>query len=377
MAAEGHAILSASGSKRWMACTPSARLEESFEDVESEYAREGTAAHALAEHKLRKYLKLRSKRPVSDYETDEMNDYTDEYVSYCVEQIEAARQQCKDPIIQVEQHLDFSCYVPDGFGTGDFLLVADGELHIVDLKYGKGVAVYADHNPQMMLYALGALNLFDCLYDIQNITMTIHQPRLESVSSWSITVEELTKWATEELKSKADLAIKGEGEFHAGSWCRFCKARNTCRERADSFLELAKMEFQPSALLSEEEIAEVLAKADELSKWATDVFAYAQEEAITHGKAWNGFKLVEGRSNRKYADETKVVQAAKAAGYTDIYKQSLIGISEMEKLMGKKEFSEVLGALVYKPQGKISLVPATDKRQPITIATAQSDFMED
>lgn len=369
-----HAILSASGSKRWMSCTPSARLEESFEDEESVYAQEGSAAHALAEHKLRKYLKQRSKRPVSDYETDEMNDYVDEYVNFIIELIETTKQTCKDPVMLVEQHLDFSCYVPEGFGTGDFLLVADGILHIVDLKYGRGVPVYADNNPQMMLYALGALNLFDMLYDIREVCMTIHQPRLESVSSWSIPVQELKGWADEELKPKAELAIKGEGELVPGSHCRFCKARNLCRARAESFLELARKEFRPPALLSEEEVAEVLSIADELAKWAGDIFSFAQEEAITKGKEWKGFKLVEGRSARKYKDEKQAAMAAEEAGYKDIYRKSLIGISEMEKLMGKETFKEILGNLVIKPQGKITLVPVSDKRQPVTLATAETDF---
>ena len=369
-----HAILSASGSKRWMSCTPSARLEESFEDEESIYAQEGSTAHALAEHKLRKYLKQRSKRPVSDYETDEMNDYVDEYVNFIIELIETTKQTCKDPVMLVEQHLDFSCYVPEGFGTGDFLLVADGVLHIVDLKYGRGVPVYADNNPQMMLYALGALNLFDMLYDIREVCMTIHQPRLESVSSWSIPVQELKQWANQELKPKAELAIKGEGEFVPGSHCRFCKARNLCRARAESFLELARKEFCPPALLSEEEVAEVLSIADELAKWAGDIFSFAQEEAITKGKEWKGFKRVEGRSARKYKDEKQAAMAAEEAGYRDIYRKSLIGISEMEKLMGKETFKEIMGNLVIKPQGKITLVPVSDKRQPVTLATAEIDF---
>jgi len=377
MAAGKHALLSASGSKRWMSCTPSARLEEGFEDEESTFAKEGSAAHALAEHKLRKYLKQRSRRPVSDFETDEMNEYVDEYVNYIIELIEITKLTCKDPVMLVEQRLDFSCYVPDGFGTGDFLLVADGTLYIVDLKYGRGVAVYADNNPQMMLYALGALNLFDMLYDIETVTMVIHQPRLESVSSWSIPVEELKQWAEEELKPKAEMAAKGEGEFIAGSWCRFCKARNTCRARAESFLELAKMEFQPPALLTDEEIAEVMTKADELSKWASDVMAYAQAEAIENEKHWNGYKIVEGRAVRKFKDEAAVEKAAKNAGYADIYNKSLITLTAFEKLMGKDTFQEVLGVYVTKPVGKLTLVPVSDKRPEVTVNTVNDEFQED
>lgn len=373
-----HALLSASSSKRWLNCTPSARLEEQFpSDSGSPYAKEGTAAHALAEHKLKRMLKKRSKRPVSDYDCDEMEECTDEYVSYALEQIEKARQFCKDPVILIEQHLDFSRYVPEGFGTGDLVVVADGTLSIIDFKYGKGIAVEAEHNPQMMLYALGALELFDAIYDIDIVSLTIYQPRLEAVSTWEISVEELKKWAEEYLVPKAALAKEGQGEFSAGSWCRFCKAKNQCRARADSFLELAKLEFRSPELLSDEEIAEILVKADELARWSADIYAYAQDEAITHGKLWSGFKLVEGRSNRKYTSEDDVAEAAKAAGYTDIYKSSLLGITEMEKLLGKKKFNDVLGTLVYKPQGKITLVQESDKRQPVETSTAEADFKEE
>lgn len=373
-----HALLSASSSKRWLNCTPSARLEEQFtRDTGSVYAEEGTAAHALAEHKLKRMLKRRSRRPVSDYDCDEMEECTDEYVAYALEQIELARQNCKDPIVLIEQHLDYSAYVPDGFGTGDLVIVADGTLTVIDLKYGKGVAVEAEWNPQMMLYGLGALELFDTIYDIDIVRMTIYQPRLESVSTWEISVSNLMDWVETELKPKAQLAINGEGEFRCGSWCRFCKAKDTCRARAEEYLRLAQMEFQAPALLSDEEIAEVLKVADDLAKWAADVYAFATDEAITHRKQWVGFKLVEGRSNRKYTDEEEVAEAAKAAGYTDIYKSTLVGITEMEKLMGKKKFSEVLGKLVYKPQGKITLVTESDKREAVMTATAEADFKEE
>ena len=374
-----HALLSASSSRRWLNCTPSARLEAQFaeETGNSVYAEEGTAAHALAEHKLKRCLKKRSKRPVSDYQCDEMEECTDGYVSYAMEQVELARQECRDPVVLIEQRLDYSAYVPEGFGTGDLLIVADRVLTVVDLKYGKGVAVDAEWNPQMMLYGLGALELFGAVYDIDTVRMTIYQPRLESVSTWEISVSGLMEWVETELKPKAALAINGEGDFRSGSWCRFCKAKNTCRARAEEYLKLAQMEFKAPALLTDDEIAEVLKAADGLAKWSADVYAYAQDEAVTNGKKWNGFKLVEGRSSRKYTDEEEVAEAAVAAGYTDIYKKSLIGITEMEKLLGKKKFAEILGKLVYKPQGKITLVPESDKRQEIMAATAEADFKEE
>ena len=378
MPPEVHSVLGASAADRWMNCTPSAQLTAGMEDEATTFAAEGTAAHALCEWKVRKALKMRAgRRPTSDYWTDEMEEFTDDYRNFIMDLVGQAKLTCKDPVTLIEQHLDFSCYVPDGFGTGDFLLVADRELNVVDFKYGRGVAVYADHNPQMMLYALGALNLFDCLYDIEQVTMTIFQPRLSSISTWTISAEELYKWAEEVLKPKAELAAKGEGEFISGSGCRFCKARNTCRARAESFLELAKMEFQPPALLSDEEVAEVMEKAAELSKWASDVMAYAQAEAIENGKHWNGYKLVEGRSTRRFIDEKKVEEAAKGAGYTDIYNKSLITLTAFEKLMGKDTFKEVLGSYVTKPAGKLTLVPVSDKRPEVTVNTVNDEFQED
>lgn len=372
-----HALLSASSSLRWLNCTPSARLETQFTDTGSIYAAEGTAAHSLAEHKLKRALRRRSRRPVSDYDCDEMEECTDDYVSFIMEQVEDAGRKCIDPVVLIEQHLDYSRYVEGGFGTGDCIIVADGTLSVIDFKYGKGVAVEAKRNPQMMLYALGALELFGALYEIEKIQMIIYQPRLESVSTWEITVQELMDWVKSELVPKAVLAAQGEGEFISGRWCRFCKARNQCRARAEGFLKLAQMEFREPALLTEEEIAEVLSMADELAKWSADVYAYAASQAITHGKQWSGFKLVEGRSKRKYSSEEDVAKAARAAGYKDIYKQSLIGITEMEKLMGKKKFSEILGTLVYKPIGKITLVPESDRRPPVEKATAEADFSKE
>lgn len=378
MPPEVHSVLGASAADRWMNCTPSAQLTAGMEDETTTFAAEGTAAHALCEWKVRKALKMRAgRRPTSDYWTDEMEEFTDDYRDFIMDLVGQAKQHCKDPVTLIEQHLDFSCYVPDGFGTGDFLLVADKELNVVDFKYGRGVDVYANHNPQMMLYALGALNLFDCLYDIEQVTMTIFQPILSSISTWTITATELYQWAEDVLKPKAELAAKGEGEFVSGYWCRFCKARNTCRARAESFLELARMEFQPPALLSDEKVAEVMEKADELSKWASDVMAYAQAEAIENGKHWDGYKLVEGRSVRKFSDEAKVEAAAKEAGYTDIYNKSLITLTAFEKLMGKKTFADVLGQYVTKPAGKLTLVPVSDKRPEVSVNTVNDEFQED
>ena len=375
MPPEKHAKLSASSAHRWMNCNPSANLEREFADKSSEAAAEGSAAHALCEHKLRKALKQRSTRPISKYDSDEMEMYTDSYLEFVLEQIEVAKQFCADPLVLIEQRLDFSCYVPDGFGTGDCLIVADKLLHIIDFKYGLGVLVDAEDNPQMMLYALGALRLFDALYDIDTVSMTIFQPRRENVSTWTISVSELEEWAEKTLRPKAELAFKGEGEFNPGPWCTFCKAAVKCRARAEEKLALAQYEFAKPPLLTDEEIEDILSRLDDLTKWANEIAAYAQDAAINHGKQWNGYKLVEGRSNRKYTDESAVIAAATAAGYRDIFKKSLIPITEMEKLMGKKTFAEVLGGLVIKPQGKPTLVPASDKR-PAIHTGAKHDFTE-
>ena len=375
-----HALLSASSSHRWLNCNPSARLELEFAESESEAASEGTAAHALCEHKLRKALKMRSKKPVSKYDCDEMDAYTDDYVEFVLEALAEAKRECDDPLVLIEQKLDFSCYVPDGFGTGDCIIVADKRLHIIDFKYGQGVLVDAVENPQMMLYALGALRLFDSLYDVETVSMTIFQPRRENVSTWTIPVSELREWTETTLVPKAALAFKGEGEYVPGSWCTFCRAAVKCRARAEAKLKLAQYEFALPPLLTDAEIEDILSRLDDLTKWANEICAYALDAALNHGKEWRGFKLVEGRSNRKYTDEAAVVAAAQAAGYHDVYKKSLIPITEMERLMGKKTFIEVLGGLIVKPQGKPTLVPVSDKRPAITTTDAKQDFndyMED
>ncbi|KZR58097.1 DUF2800 domain-containing protein [Pseudobacillus badius] len=371
-----HAVLSASGSHRWLNCLPSARLELEFENSESNAAAEGTAAHALCEHKLKKALHMRSKRPVSSYNTDEMEEHSDAYVEFVMEQFELAKQSCTDPLILIEQRLDFSCYVPQGFGTGDCIIIGDKKLHIIDFKYGMGVLVDAVENPQMKLYALGALEIYDSLYDIEEVSMTIFQPRRENVSTWTISVKELKDWAENELKPKAKKAYDGEGEYLTGEWCTFCRAAVKCRARAEEKLKLAQMEFKLPPLLTESEIEEVLSKLSDLTKWANEIIAYATDAAVNHGKEWHGFKVVEGRSVRKYKDEEAVAEAAKANGYKDIYRQSLITLTEMQKMMGKKKFEQILGGLIHKPPGKPTLVPNSDKRPAMNISNVKNEFNE-
>ena len=372
-----HARNSPSALYRTLNCPPSLVLGEQFQDEESQYAAEGSAGHALAEHLIKKHLHLRTKRPVSDYYSDDLMEAVEDYVAFVIEKIEDAKRECKSPLFSVEQRVDISEYSPDCFGTADMVIVTDKVAHVIDLKLGRGVEVSAEENPQLMAYGLGVLEMVDMLYDIEVVRLTIFQPRINNFSTWDITPEALKTWGEEILKPRSAMALAGAGEFQAGSWCRFCKARNQCRARAEEFLRLAKMEFRQPALLSDDEIAEVLKVSDELSKWAADVYAFAQDQAVIHGKQWKGYKLVEGRSNRKYSSEKEVAQAAQAAGYTDIYKKSLIGVTEMERLMGKKDFARILGKLVYKPQGKVTLVPDSDKREAINTSTAAADFQEE
>ena len=365
-----HALLSPSAAHRWMNCPPSACLEREFPSSSSEVAAEGTAAHALCEHKLRKLLKLRSKRPHSDFEDDEMDRCSDDYVSFVQEQM----GEIPSPMVLVEQRLDLTRYVPEAFGTADCIIVGGDRLHVVDFKYGMGVLVEAKHNPQMILYALGALELLDGIYDIQTISMSIFQPRRENVCTWSLPKEELLRWARDDLVEKARLAYMGEGEYCAGEWCTFCRASVRCRARAEEKLRLAKEEFKYPPLITDEEIEDVLGEIPELIKWANAILAYATDAAVNHGKEWTGFKIVEGRSVRRYKDEDAVAREAESAGYTDIFDRKLISLTQMEKLMGKKAFTDILGGLIEKPPGKPTLVPISDKRPAIHTGSAQSEF---
>lgn len=372
-----HAKFSPSKGKQILNCTASLLLEEQFPDEESPYAAEGSAGHEMAEYLIKKYLKIRTRRPVSDYYTDELLEAVDEYVSYVQEQIEKARQECSDPVFCVEQRVDLSSFVPECFGTADMVIMTDRKVHVIDLKLGQGVPVLAEENVQLMIYGLGLLQIADILFDIETVELTIVQPRLDSISEWSISADDLRKWGAAVFVPKAEEALSGRGEFHPGvDTCRFCKARFQCRARSEYFLAVAQHEFKEPDLLTDEEMAEILTKADALKKWVEEVYAFAQKEAIDNRKEWPGFKLVMGKSNRKYTNEEEVIEAAKAAGYVDIFKTSLIGIADMEHLMGKKMFQEVLGKLVYKPEGKVVLVPESDKREPINLATANEEFAE-
>ena len=370
-----HAVLSASSSERWLNCPPSARLCETYEDKSSDYAAEGTDAHALAEARLKQALGIPTEDPVENltWYNAEMEDCAQGYAAYVVELLETAKQTCSDPVVMIEQRVDFSRWVPGGFGTGDCICIAEGLLNIVDLKYGAGIEVSADHNPQMMLYALGALEIFDDIYDIDTVRMTIYQPRKSNISIFEMSKDALLTWADTELTEKARLAYEGQGNFSCGEWCRFCKAKAECRERAIYNLRLAQYDFLNPALLQDEEIADILGRIDALTSWASDVKEYALQQAIS-GQEWTGWKLVEGRSNRKYTSEADVAAAVESVGL-DPYERKVLGVTAMQKLLGKTRFEELLSPYIEKPQGKPTLVLESDKRPAMN--TAKNDFMEE
>ncbi len=375
MPPKAHAILSASSSHRWLNCPPSARLCETYEDKGSDYAAEGTDAHSLCEYKLRKALGMEATDPTEHlaWYNEEMEDCANGYAAYILELVEAAKETCADPVVLIEQRVDFSRWVEQGFGTSDAILISDGTLHVVDYKHGLGVLVEADNNPQMMCYALGALELFDAIYDIDTVAMTVYQPRRQNVSTFEMSKVDLYRWADEVLKPTAELAFAGDGNFLCGEWCGFCKAKHECRARAEANLMLAQYDFKLPPLLEDTEIEVILSRADQLVSWVNDIKEYALQQAIS-GKEWTGFKLVEGRSNRRYTDEAAVTQTVTNAGF-DPYERKLLGITAMQKLLGKSRFDELLSAYIEKPQGKPTLVPESDKRPVMN--NAKTDFMEE
>jgi hypothetical protein len=389
-----HALLSASSSKRWLHCTPSVRLEEGFPNESSVYAEEGTFAHEVCEYKVRKYLNERVKRPQSEeFYTEEIDAITDvcaEFVSSIIEQMK--RNGC-EPLVMVEERVDYSHIAPSGFGTADMLIVGKDEndqglLHVCDFKTGQGVFVDCNHNSQMMLYALGGLAAYGYIYEIETVRMTIIQPRLDNISTFECTRQELEEWG-ESIRPIAKMAFEGKGEQNAGEWCRFCRAKPVCRACAEEALALCREEFldldggafseeddkadtdtpafkQPG-LIPLAELAEILPTLNRISSWIEAVFAFVSSEAINHAVPIPGYKVVEGRSKRIFTDTKAVVDTAVQSGYTDLYKKQLITLTEFEKMMGKKRFNELLGKFVVKPPGKLALVPEDDPRPPVDL----------
>ena len=385
---ELHAKLSSSASKRWLGCPGSVKLSEHYPNGSSIYADEGTIAHGMAEGMISKDDKL-----VQKYEVEaakfygehpelngtflEMKMILQPYVDYVFE--EYAEQVHEDEAAQLmtEERVDLTEYIPGGFGTSDVVILRQGRLHIIDLKYGKGVSVSAEDNPQLKLYALGTLARFDMLYDIEDVVMTIYQPRLDNVSTDTIKAKDLYAWGEEVIKPGAQLALSEDAPVHAGDWCQFCPARYDCKERARDAMELQK--YLGQMVLSPEEIAEILGKIDRLTKFAEDIKDSALTKALD-GEEIPGWKVVEGRSIRKYVgSEEEIVRQCEGAGYDQalLYERKLLTITNMEKLMGKKQFAEVLGAYVEKPEGKPTLAPESDKRPAITHNSAAEDFADE
>lgn len=368
-----HALLSASGAHRWLECTPSAQLELQFPQSTSEYAEEGTAAHELCELTARywlgeiseaEYENQRDELAKGKYYNAEMQECANDYAKFVAEKTAAARETCEDAFTALEVRVDFSKYVKDGFGTGDCIIVSDNVLEIIDFKYGKGVRVEAAGNPQMKLYTLGAYLEYNTLFDIDSVRMTIFQPRLSGVqSSDEITVKELLEWAEKYVKPRAKLAYKGEGEFAPSEEvCKFCRAKAQCKARADKNLKLFD-EAPDILLLTPEDAGKILEQAGDIQSWLADLESLVSSTLLA-GQPVEGWKMVEGRSNRRFADELKVVAAMKSAGYDEslLYERKLITLTQMEKDFGKKAVAETLGELIVKPQGKPTLAPAKDKR---------------
>jgi hypothetical protein len=368
-----HALLSASGSARWLACTPSARLEAQFPETTSEYAEEGILAHEIAELKLRKAftepmgprkfnnrIKKFKENPLYQ---DEMLKHTDTYLDYVSGIV---HEYAIRPYVAVEKKLDYSAYVPEGFGTGDCIIIGGDTLHVIDFKYGKGVPVSAETNPQMMLYALGAYSAYSFLYPIEKVVMSIVQPRLDSISEFSMPVDDLLYWATNTVMGAAEKAFKGEGDFVPGEHCRFCRAKSLCRARSEFNTAIEDKYPNKPPLLSNDEVGQLLIKARDLAKWVKDLEEYALAECLA-GSEIPGWKAVEGRSVRQFTDIDAAFKILTGEGYDEavLYERKPITLSATEKLVGKKKFNELLASFIYKPPGKPTLVPESDKREPI------------
>ena len=378
-----HALLGASSAHRWLACPPSARLEEQKPDSTSEAAAEGTLAHELVELKLKRFLagrktgKATPKIAGHELYRPVMEEYTDEYVDYVLALFSSVKETCGDARLISERRVDFSDVVPDGFGTSDTIIIADDVMHVVDFKYGKGLMVEAAGNPQLRLYAWGAYREFGVLYDIRKVVVHIVQPRLDHISSEEMTLEALEAWVKEIVLPTARQAYQGEGEFCAGEHCRFCRVQATCRAYADHVMRMTQYQFADPVELTDEEIADILRDVDDLVRWAKMIKDYAQDEAVSHDHFIPGYKLVEGRSVRRITDAGKAAGLLLEAGYAQDNIYTLKGIGDLEAVVGKKALGELLGDLITKPAGKPVLVPESDKRPAISSDTRAAELFND
>ena len=380
-----HALLSASGASRWINCTPSPRIEEKFkEKPSSSFAEEGTLAHEFGDIGLRV---ISGQMPKKDYNkelkvlhahelyTPEMTVEVQKYIDFVMEEFMVANKATDGgALLLIEQKVDLTEYIPDGFGTNDTIIIADGVLRVYDLKYGKGIRVMADDNPQLKLYGLGALLEHELAYDFDQVELGIIQPRLDHVSTWRISADDLREWGESVVKPKAKEAFAGAGVCNPGDWCRWCKAKARCKALTDQNLAIAKHEFADPKLLTDDQVLEVFNQIPELTSWANAVGDFILGEAL-EGKVWEGYKLVEGRSNRKWSDDKAVFEFLKTRyPLGEISENKLLPIGKMEKFLTKKVFENILGQMVIKPQGKPTLVDQADKRPALGIAQAKEDF---
>lgn len=400
-----HSPLGASAAERWLNCPPSVALTADLPDTTSPYAAEGSIAHELGELKLRKYFltgigpkRFESrKREIQTLLTEtfppeegedpadhrqrlaeqwaEIERCTDEYLD-AAKTIALAFPQ--KPYIALEQRVDYSLWVPGGFGTADCIILADYTLHVIDYKHGRGVPVDAVDNPQLKLYALGAWARYRITERVDRVRWTIVQPRNGGVSeAQEMPIDELLEWAETYVKPRALLASDGGGEFAVGGWCRWCKVRATCRARSDHNLSLEGFAKVKPALLSEAEIGDILTRSRDLASWAKDVEEYALS-ALLDGQEIPGWKAVAGRALRIWADQEAAFAKALELGTPEamLYERKPVSLAALEKLMGKKAFAPLIDYIKI-PDGKPTLAPESDKRDAVTIRpTAEQDFTD-
>ena len=377
---KAHATLSASSAHKWLVCTPSARLEEQFPSKTSEYMQEGTLAHAIAEFKVRSYFlepmtKTTQTRRLNKFKKeegfqDEMLEHTDTYLNFLKE--EALKTNTK-PFISVEQKVDFSSYVPEGFGTADCIMISGDTLHIIDFKYGKGVKVEAEDNPQMKLYSLGAISAYGLFYPLKNIKMSIVQPRIDNISSYEMPIEQLLEWGEKTVKPQAQKAFAGIGDYVQGEHCRFCRAKGACEFRAKENMKvIEKIENSYNGTITNDELGEMLTKTDGIEQWIKDIKAYALD-LVLKGEQVKGWKAVEGKSNRKISDTDKAFEILEANGYEEalLYEKVPLTLTKLEKVVGKTKLAEAIGDYIEKPKGAPTLVKESDKREPYKVSAAE------
>lgn len=377
-----HALLSASSAHRWLHCTGSPLLEKEFPDTTSVYAKEGTLAHELCELKLKKYTtvmpkgtytRAHNKIMKSELWQNEMESTSETYLEY----VKEIMLSCEiAPAVLIEKRVDFSRYVPEGFGTADCLILAGDTLHVVDYKHGKGVVVDADHNPQMMLYALGAMSELSLLYRFKSVHMVIVQPRVNNISEFTMTADELIEWGESVVKPKAEAAMSGKGEFEAGDWCRFCRAKRQCKTRYesnDSLYPELSAQHDPR-LITLDELGEYLKRGKDMAAWLEDMKEYALSESLA-GADVPGWKAVEGRGSRAFTDTDEAVDTLIKNGIDEsvLYERRVLTLAQMEKAVGKKAFGDLVGDLVVKNPGKPTLVEESDKRPRITNQPTAAD----